>query len=76
MISGTFKLSSKKYDSTFERESCWMPCSLELVVSKKSDWECALKNVTISIHKVDVVCVQDIKDYSLFEFLFHEDNLE
>ena len=35
-----------------------------------------LKNVTISIHKVDVVCVQDIKDYSLFEFLFHEDNLE
>jgi len=35
-----------------------------------------LKNVTISIHKVDVVCVQDIKDYSLFELLFHEDNLE
>ena len=35
-----------------------------------------LKNVTISIHKVDVVCVQDIKDYSLFEFLFHEGNLE
>ena len=34
------------------------------------------KNVTISIHKVDVVCVQDIKDYGLFEFLFHEDNLE
>ena len=35
-----------------------------------------LKNVTISIHKVDVACVQDIKDYSLFELLFHEDNLE
>ena len=35
-----------------------------------------LKNVTISSHKVDVVCVQDIKDYSLFKLLFHEDNLE
>ena len=35
-----------------------------------------LKNVTISIHKVDVVCVQNIIDYSLFELLFHENNLE
>ena len=43
---------------------------------KKVIGSALLKNVTISIHKVDVVCVQDIKDYSLFEFLFHEDNLE
>ena len=35
-----------------------------------------LKNVTISIHKVDVVCVQDIKDYKWFQLLYHEDNLE
>ena len=35
-----------------------------------------LKNVTISIHKVDVVCVQDIKDYNWFQLLYHEDNLE
>lgn len=53
-----------------------MPCSLELV-EKQTDWESTqLKNVTISIHKVDVVCVQDIKDYCLFKLLFHEDNLE
>ena len=35
-----------------------------------------LKNVTRTIHKVDVVCVQDIKDYNLFQLLYHEDNLE
>ena len=35
-----------------------------------------LKNVTITIHKVDVVCVQDIKDYKWFQLLYHEDNLE
>ena len=35
-----------------------------------------LKNVTITIHKVDVVCVQDIKDYNWFQLLYHEDNLE
>ena len=35
-----------------------------------------LKNVAITIHKVDVVCVQDIKDYKWFQLLYHEDNLE
>ena len=35
-----------------------------------------LKNVTITIHKEDVVCVQDIKDYNWFQLLYHEDNLE
>ena len=33
-----------------------------------------LKNVTITIHKEDVV--QDIKDYNWFQLLYHEDNLE
>ena len=35
-----------------------------------------LKNVTRTIHKEDVVCVQDIKDYNWFQLLYHEDNLE
>ena len=35
-----------------------------------------LKNVTITIHKVDVVCVPDIRDYSFFELLYYEDNIE
>ena len=35
-----------------------------------------LKNVTITIHKEDVVCVHDIKDYNWFQLLYHEDNLE
>ena len=35
-----------------------------------------LKNVTRTIHKVDVVCVQDIKDYNFFQLLYHDDNLE
>ena len=35
-----------------------------------------LKNVTRTIHKEDVVCVQDIKDYKWFQLLYHEDNLE
>ena len=35
-----------------------------------------LKNVTISIDKVDVVCVRKIKDYSFLELLFRENNLE
>ena len=43
---------------------------------KKVIGSALLKNVTISIHKVDVVCVQDIKDYNWFQLLYHEDNLE
>ena len=43
---------------------------------KKVIGSALLKNVTISIHKVDVVCVQDIKDYNWFQLLHHEDNLE
>ena len=35
-----------------------------------------LKNVTRTIHKEDVVCVQDIKDYNFFQLLYHDDNLE
>ena len=35
-----------------------------------------LKNVTRTVHKEDVVCVQDIKDYKWFQLLYHEDNLE
>ena len=35
-----------------------------------------LKNDTITIHKVDVVCVPDIRDYSFFELLYYEDNIE
>ena len=35
-----------------------------------------LKDVTRTIHKEDVVCVQYIKDYNWFRLLYYEDNLE
>ena len=35
-----------------------------------------LTNVTRIIHKEDVVCVPDIKDYNWFRLLYYEDNLE
>ena len=35
-----------------------------------------LKNFTRTIHEVDVVCVQDIKDYTFFQLLYHGDNLQ
>ena len=49
-------LLSEKYDSTFERESCWMPCSLELVVSKQTDCESTVKKCH-NIHSQSRCCM-------------------
>ena len=56
------------------RAGCLVP--LNSSCQNKVIGRALLKNVTISIHKEGVVCVQDVKDYNLFQLLYYGHNLE
>ena len=56
------------------RAECLVP--LNSSCQNKVIGSALLKNVTISIHKEGVVCVQDVKDYSLFQLLYYGHNLK
>ena len=55
------------------RAGCLVP--LNSSCQEKVIGRALLKNVTISIHKEGVVCVQDVKDYNLFQLLYYGHNL-